>query len=122
MKTMTVAFATVTVILLSMSITPLLVVPARAATYGDDWHLKVFAPTPYQVVTGPYLAIHAQSINYQLNSRYAGTPNLPTIGHYHEILDGKLIDMSPTTDSTQTILSCPFRHGAGQSAFPLLSQ
>jgi hypothetical protein len=43
--------------------------------------------------------------NYQFDSRYAGTPNLPTIGHYHEILDGRLIDMSPTTDPQHDTIS-----------------
>jgi len=78
---------------------------ADTTTYGSNWHLKVFEPTPYQVVTGPYLAIHLQSINYQLDARYAGTPVLPSIGHYHEILDGKLIDMTPTTDPTHDKIS-----------------
>jgi hypothetical protein len=81
--------------------------PIRAAadTYGSNWHLNVLAPTPYQVVTGPYLAIHVQSINYRLDARYAGTPPIPDIGHYHEILDGHLIDMTPTTDPTHDQIS-----------------
>ena len=79
--------------------------PVRADTSGSDWALTVLSPTPYQVITTPALPLHVFANNYQLDSRYAGTPSLATIGHYHEILDGRLIDMSPTTDSQHDTIS-----------------
>jgi len=79
--------------------------PVKAATVSSDWSLTVLSPTPYQVVTTSVLPLHVFANNYQLDSRYAGTPNLPTIGHYHEILDGRLIDMSPTTDAQHDTIS-----------------
>jgi len=94
------------IIFTTLLVLPTVTIAARASTtYGANWYLKVFEPTPYEIVTGPYLALHVQSINYQLDSRYAGTPSLPTIGHYHEILDGNLIDMTPTTDPTHDLIS-----------------
>lgn len=79
--------------------------PVKAATDGSDWSLTVLSPKPYQVVTASVLPLHVFSNNYQFDSRFAGTPNLPTIGHYHEILDGRLIDMSPTTDPQHDTIS-----------------
>ncbi len=67
--------------------------------------LTVVSPTPGQVITTPTLSLHVFAINYQLDSRYSGTPNLPTIGHYHEILDNRLIDMAPTTDPQHDTIS-----------------
>jgi hypothetical protein len=78
--------------------------PGRAVT-SSDWTLTVLSPKPYQVITTPTLPIHVFANNYQFDSRFAGTPNLPTIGHYHEILDGRLIDMSPTTDPQHDTIS-----------------
>ncbi len=75
------------------------------ATDSTDWTLTVLSPTPYQVVTNSVLPLHVFANNYQFDSRYAGTPNLPTIGHYHEILDGHLIDMSPITDAQHDTIS-----------------
>ena len=57
--------------------------------------LKVLAPTPNEVVTGPFLNLHVLARGYKLNDHYAGSTALAAIGHYHEILDGKLIDMTP---------------------------
>ncbi len=81
--------------------------PVRAVTDGSDWTLTVLSPTPYQVVTTSVLPLHvfSSNYNYQIDTRYAGTPDLPTIGHYHEILDGRLIDMSPTTDPQHDTIS-----------------
>jgi hypothetical protein len=82
-----------------------LAAPVKATTDGSDWTLTVLSPTPYQVVTTSVLPLHVFANNYQFDSRYAGTPNLPTIGHYHEILDGRLIDMAPTTDAQHDTIS-----------------
>ncbi len=82
-----------------------LAAPVRATSDGSDWTITVLSPTPYQVVTTSVLALHVFASNYQLDSRYAGTPDLPTIGHYHEILDGRLIDMAPTTDAQHDTIS-----------------
>jgi hypothetical protein len=81
-----------------------LATPVKATT-DSDWTLTVLSPTPNQVVTTSVLPLHVFANNYQFDSRYAGTPNLPTIGHYHEILDGRLIDMSPTTDPQHDTIS-----------------
>jgi hypothetical protein len=92
---------------------------ALSTCYGSDWGLQVLAPTPYEVVTTD-LPLHVQSVNYRLDARYAGTPDLPDIGHYHEYLDNYipgvgnqpmpgvgagLIDLAPTTDPTHDTIS-----------------
>lgn len=82
-----------------------LAVPARATTDSSAWTLSVLSPTPFEVVTTSVLPLHVFANNYQLDPRYAGTPNLPTIGHYHEILDGRLIDMAPTPDPQHDTIS-----------------
>ncbi len=79
--------------------------PVKATTDGSDWTLTVLSPTPFQVVTTSVLPLHVFANNYRLDSRYAGTPVLPMIGHYHEILDGRLIDMAPTTDAQHDTIS-----------------
>ncbi len=98
-------FLAITVIALFAFSILTLASPVKAVTDGSDWTLTVLSPTPYQVVTTSVLPLHVFANNYHFNSRYAGTPNLPTIGHYHEILDGRLIDMSPTTDAQHDTIS-----------------
>ena len=61
---------------------------------SENWHLNVLFPTPNYVVTTPNLYLHVNPIGYRFDIRYAGTPNLPTIGHYDQLIDGRLIDMS----------------------------
>jgi hypothetical protein len=82
-----------------------LAAPVKATTDSSGWTLTVVSPTPYQIVTTSVLPLHVFANNYQFDSRYAGTPDLPTIGHYHEILDGRLIDMTPTTDAQHDMIS-----------------
>jgi hypothetical protein len=96
--------AVIVIALFALSI-PTLAAPVKAVTDGSDWTLTVLSPIPYQVVTTSVLPLHVFANNYQFDSRFAGTPNLPTIGHYHEILDGRLIDMSPTTDPQHDTIS-----------------
>jgi hypothetical protein len=57
--------------------------------------LTVLSPTPGEVVTGPSLPVRVYANGYRLDASYAGTPSSSSIGHYHEILDGHLIDMTP---------------------------
>jgi len=61
----------------------------------NGWSLQVLLPTPGEVVTTPTLALDVVAVGYKLDAAFAGTPNLPHIGHYHEILDGRLVDMTP---------------------------
>ena len=76
--------------------------------------LTALAPKPNQVVTGPELKLHVLARGYRLDAYYAGTPVLPNIGHYHEIIDNKLIDMTPlqnpTRDTISTVGLTPGKH------------
>ena len=67
--------------------------------------LKVLAPTPNQVVRGPFLNLRVLARGYKLDAYYAGTPVQAYIGHYHEILDGKLVDMTPLQGPTRDTIS-----------------
>ncbi len=58
--------------------------------------LKVVEPTPGQVVTDSIMPVHVRTHGFHLDARYAGTPNVPGIAHFHTIIDGHLIDMSPS--------------------------
>jgi hypothetical protein len=69
--------------------------PARGGLVTGNVSLRVLAPTRNEVVKGPFLALHVLARGYKLDAYYAGTPDLSYIGHYHEILDGKLVDMTP---------------------------
>ena len=69
--------------------------PTRGGLQTGNVSLKVLAPTPFQVVTGPELALHVNAGGYKLNDYFAGSPVLSEIGHYHELLDNKLVDMTP---------------------------
>jgi hypothetical protein len=67
--------------------------------------LQVLSPTPGEVVTTPTLAIAVTAVGYKLDAAFAGTPNLAHIGHYHEILDGQLVDMTPLHNPTVDTVS-----------------
>ena len=75
------------------------------AGLGSKVALEVIAPTPGEVVTGPSLAITVFADHYKLDALYAGTPNSRRIGHYHEILDGNLVDMAPLHDPNHDTIS-----------------
>jgi hypothetical protein len=84
--------------------------PAAAETAGapgalGNVSLTVLAPTPGEVVTGPRLTLKVYANGYRLDARYAGTADSSTIGHYHEILDGRLVDMTPLRDPTNDTVS-----------------
>lgn len=66
-----------------------------ATGLGGGVSLQVLAPAPGAVITTPTLAIDLQAVGYKLDAAFAGSPNLPHTGHYHEILDGRLVDMTP---------------------------
>ncbi len=81
-----------------------IVLPSSAGVVSADLNdgdvaLTVLSPTPGQVITGP-LPIHVLASGYRLDARYAGTPVTDDVGHYHEILDGNLVDMTPYHDPT----------------------
>lgn len=63
--------------------------------------LTVLSPTPGQVITGPTLSLHVRASGYRIDARYAGTPVAVDVGHYHEILDGKLVDTAPYKDGNR---------------------
>ncbi|HEX9038511.1 MAG TPA: hypothetical protein VF808_16125 [Ktedonobacterales bacterium] len=80
---------------------------------GDAVSLQVLAPVPGQVVTTPTLALSVVANGYKLDAAFAGTPNLPQIGHYHEMLDGRLVDMTPLHNpGTDTISMVGLMPGA----------
>jgi hypothetical protein len=74
-------------------------------TLSSSVSLNVSLPTPYEVVTTPTLALQVTASGYQLDARYAGTPDLAYVGHYHEILDGRLVDMTPLRDGNRDTVS-----------------
>jgi hypothetical protein len=94
--------------------------PVSAASDGSSGSLsssvslQVLAPTPGEVVTTPTLAINVIAVGYKLDAAFAGIPNLPRIGHYHEILDGRLVDMTPlynpNTDTMSMVDVAPGPH------------
>ena len=67
--------------------------------------LKVRSPRPGQIVTATSLPITVYANGYKLDSFYAGTPVSSRIGHYHEILDGHLVDMAPLHDPNHDAIS-----------------
>jgi hypothetical protein len=79
--------------------------PARGGLLTGNVSLKVLAPTPNEVVKGPFLKLHVLARGYTLDAYYAGTPVQPHVGHYHEILDGKLVDMTPLQGPTRDTIS-----------------
>lgn len=72
----------------------LMTIPAVLAQTSDPWTLEVIKPTANEIITTPIMNVHANAHGFHLDLRYAGTPNLADIGHYDELIDGMLIDMS----------------------------
>jgi len=73
--------------------------PGVPGTLPSTVSLTVEQPTPYEVITGS-LPIQVAANGYVIDARYAGTPDSSVIGHYHEILDGRLVDMTPYIHGT----------------------
>jgi hypothetical protein len=74
-------------------------------TLSSTVSLTVLEPTPGQVITTSTLPLQVESSGYTLDARYAGTSDLMYVGHYHEILDGRLVDMTPLRDGNRDSLS-----------------
>ena len=74
--------------------------PGVPGTLPGTVSLTVLQPTPYEVITGD-LPIHVVANGYLIDARYAGTPDSSVIGHYHEYLDGHLVDMTPYRDGNR---------------------
>lgn len=66
---------------------------AAMPTVDSGATLTVAKPAAGDVVTGNTVAADVQLDNFKIDCRFAGTPNQDGIGHYHVMLDGKLIDM-----------------------------
>lgn len=75
---------------------------ASATTKPADHHkanpisITVLEPAAGEVVTGSEMAVKVKTSGFKLDARYAGTPANPKVGHFHMIIDGHLIDMSPS--------------------------
>ena len=67
----------------------------EAGSLSREVGLRVVLPTPGEEVITPALSLNVYARHFKLDARYAGTPNSSRIGHYHEILDGNLVDMTP---------------------------
>ncbi len=78
------------------------VAPAAATTDArphadhDRIAIRVLEPTRGQVVTDATMAVTVRVSGFQLDARFAGTPVKEGVGHFHTIIDGHLIDMSPS--------------------------
>lgn len=76
-------------------VTMLLTIPTLTmAKIPDGWSLQVITPKPNDIITTSYLNIQVTAKGFRLDTRYAGTSNLPRVGHYNKLIDGQLIDMS----------------------------
>jgi hypothetical protein len=78
---------------------------ASSSGLSGNVSLQVLSPTPGEVVTTPTLTINVVAVGYKLDAAFAGTPNLPHIGHYHEMLDGRLVDMTPLHNPSNDTMS-----------------
>jgi hypothetical protein len=74
---------------------PLISGVALASLADSDVNLTVLSPMPGAVITTPTLPLHVTAKGYRIDARFAGTAVTASVGHYHEILDGHLVDMSP---------------------------
>ena len=97
-------------------------VSPAAATSGagqrsdhDAVSIRVLEPSRGQVVADSVMAVRLRTSGFQLDARYAGTPVDPEVGHFHTIIDGHLIDMSPsvrngTKDTISMVGLAPGEH------------
>lgn len=69
--------------------------PAHPAMMSVDSGatLSVATPAAGDVVTQNTVAADVRLDDFEIDCRFAGTPNRDGVGHYHVMLDGKLIDM-----------------------------
>ena len=72
---------------------------APAATQPTGHHkvaINVIEPAVGQAVTDPTTPMYVHTSGFRFDARYAGTPLREGVGHFHTIIDGHLIDMSPS--------------------------
>lgn len=74
-------------------------------TDGSAISVKVSSPKVHEVIKTKELALSVTASGYSLDAGFAGTPNSATVGHYHEILDGRLVDMTPVDDPNRDTIS-----------------
>ena len=83
---------------------PLFAVAAPAAAASGQGHrpdntnisIRILEPTSGQVITDSSMSVYVRTSGFQLDARFAGTPANTEIGHFHMIVDGRLVDMSPS--------------------------
>jgi len=78
---------------------------SELGTLSPNVRLNVLIPTPGEVITTSTLPLQLIASGYRVDARYAGTADLAYVGHYHEILDGNLIDMTPLRDGNRDTVS-----------------
>jgi hypothetical protein len=77
----------------------------QSGTLSPSVTLNVTLPTSGEVVTTADLPLQVIASGYRVDARYAGTADLAYVGHYHEILDGNLVDMTPLRDGNRDTVS-----------------
>ncbi|MBI1352371.1 MAG: hypothetical protein GC156_14800 [Actinomycetales bacterium] len=70
--------------------------PVAGHTDKKPLAISIVEPAAHQVVTDPVMPVTVRWSGFTLDARYAGTPLIPGVGHFHTIIDGHLIDMSPS--------------------------
>lgn len=73
--------------------TPAKSAPPATMSAHSGATLTVAKPAAGAVVTANTVAAEVRLDNFQVDCRFAGTPNRAGVGHYHVLLDGKLINM-----------------------------
>ncbi len=58
--------------------------------------ITIVEPASGQVIMDDVMPVHVRTAGFKLDARFAGTPVRPEVGHFHTIIDGHLIDMSPS--------------------------
>lgn len=72
---------------------------------GSGVSIKIVSPKANTVVKVLELPLIVSPSGFTLDSGLAGTPDKATLGHYHEFLDGILVDMAPLRDPTKDTIS-----------------
>ena len=78
---------------------------SQSGTLSPNVRLNVLLPAPGEAITTSTLPLQLIASGYRVDARYAGTADLAYVGHYHEILDGSLIDMTPLRDGNRDTVS-----------------
>jgi len=72
---------------------------------GSGISIKIISPRANAVVKDLALPIIVSPIGFTIDSGFAGTSDTATVGHYHEFLDGKLVNMAPLRIPTRDTIS-----------------